>query len=60
MLFLVFSSLIAQDNVGFGTTTPHSSALLDMTASDKGLLIPRVELIDVTNGTTPVNGPATG
>lgn len=59
---IVFALVIlkAQDNVGFGTTTPHSSALLDMTASNKGLLIPRVQLVAVTNGITPVNGPATG
>jgi hypothetical protein len=59
-IIIAFGALIAQDNVGFGTTTPHSSALLDMTAPDKGLLIPRVELVDVNNGTNPVNGPATG
>jgi hypothetical protein len=59
-IVLSFGALLSQDNVGFGTTTPHSSALLDMTATDKGLLIPRVQLIAVTNGTTPVNGPATG
>jgi hypothetical protein len=50
----------AQDNVGIGTTTPHSSALLDLTAADKGLLIPRVTLVDVTDGVNPVNGPETG
>ncbi|PLX09259.1 MAG: hypothetical protein C0596_01520 [Marinilabiliales bacterium] len=59
-MFFAFGSLFSQDNVGFGTTTPHSSALLDMTASDKGLLIPRVELIAVNDGVNPVNGPATG
>ncbi len=59
-LIFAFGALIAQDNVGIGTITPHSSALLDMTANDKGLLIPRVELVAVTNGTIPVNGPATG
>ncbi|MEA1875052.1 MAG: hypothetical protein U9N51_11610 [Bacteroidota bacterium] len=50
----------AQDNVGIGTTTPHSSALLDLTAADKGLLIPRVTLVNVTDGVNPVNGPETG
>jgi len=28
--------------VGIGTTTPHASAVLDLTASDKGFLLPRV------------------
>lgn len=50
----------AQDNVGIGTTTPHSSALLDLEAADKGLLIPRVQLDDVTDDVNPVNGPETG
>ncbi|MDD4148623.1 MAG: hypothetical protein PHE33_01200 [Bacteroidales bacterium] len=59
-MIFAFGALLAQDNVGIGTTSPHSSALLDMTAIDKGLLIPRVQLIAVTNGITPVNGPATG
>lgn len=61
-LIILLSSIgyFAQNNVGFGTTTPHSSALLDMTATDKGLLIPRVVLVAITNGTTPINGPATG
>lgn len=59
-LLFAFGTLFAQDNVGFGTTTPHSSALLDMTSNNKGLLIPRVELVALTNGITPVNSPATG
>ena len=41
--------------VGIGTTTPHASAALDLTASDKGLLLPRVtSLDDITE--TPENG----
>ena len=41
--------------VGIGTTTPHASAVLDITSSDKGLLLPRVaSLDDITE--TPVNG----
>lgn len=50
----------SQENVGIGTTNPHASALLDLTSSSKGLLIPRVELISVNNGVAPVNSPATG
>ncbi|HBG69955.1 MAG: hypothetical protein A2W93_05540 [Bacteroidetes bacterium GWF2_43_63] len=65
LLSLIFSTLSlisakAQNNVGIGTTTPVASALLDLTATDKGLLIPRVTLVAATNGTTPVAGPATG
>jgi hypothetical protein len=32
----------SQNNVGIGTTTPHSSAILDISSSSKGLLIPRM------------------
>jgi|GEM_PF-1683968 len=31
-----------QDNVGIGTTTPHSSAILDVQSSTKGVLFPRM------------------
>lgn len=65
ILCLIFSALSffsakAQNNVGIGTTSPAASALLDLTATDKGLLIPRVALLAATNGTTPVASPATG
>lgn len=36
------TSLSAQQNVGFGTFTPDPSALLDLTSTDRGLLIPRL------------------
>ena len=32
----------AQENVGIGTTTPHDRAILDISSTDKGLLIPRM------------------
>lgn len=59
-VLLITNIINAQQNVGFGTSTPHPSALLDMTSTNKGLLIPRVTLVDLNNGTTPVNAPATG
>jgi hypothetical protein len=37
-------TLHAQGNVGIGTNTPNDGAVLDITASNKGLLIPRVAL----------------
>lgn len=37
---------IAQNNVGIGTTTPDASALLDLTANDKGFLPPRMTTIE--------------
>ena len=35
--------------VGINTTTPDASAMLDVNSSDKGLLIPRVSLANVTD-----------
>ncbi len=32
----------AQNNVGIGTNAPNSSSILDLSATDKGLLVPRV------------------
>lgn len=40
-------ALKAQDgNVGIGTLTPDGSAILDLVASDKGLLVPRLTTIE--------------
>jgi hypothetical protein len=38
--------------VGIGTPTPDTSALLDVSSSNKGLLIPRVALTATNDGTT--------
>lgn len=35
----------AQTSVGIGTTTPNAAAALDITAPDKGLLIPRMDSV---------------
>jgi hypothetical protein len=43
----------AQENVGIGTTTPDPSSILEISSSDKGLLIPRTDTISIAN-------PATG
>ena len=43
--------------VGIGTTTPDASSVLDITATDKGVLIPRVSLANVT--TTMLDGTNT-
>lgn len=48
----------AQQNVGIGTTTPNASARLDITATNRGLLIPRVALTGLTDAVT-VPTPAT-
>ncbi|MHA7843482.1 MAG: autotransporter outer membrane beta-barrel domain-containing protein [Winogradskyella sp.] len=60
LLFLLTFSVCVFAQVGVGTTTPDASSILDITASDKGVLVPRVNLIDVADVTAPINTPATG
>ena len=59
LLFFLYS-FYSLAQVGIGTTSPNASAELDVTASDKGILIPRVSLLNTSNATTPINNPATG
>lgn len=59
IITLLVPCLQAQ-NVGIGTNTPDPSAKLDIVDPNRGLLIPRVSLIAVTNGTAPINAPAMG
>jgi|GEM_PF-731331 len=57
MLFIVTSqSLCAQ--VGIGTTNPANGSMLDIDASDKGILIPRVNLTG-TDDTATIKPAAT-
>lgn len=58
-LFFSVGSVNAQ-NVGIGTSTPVASAKLQIVDANRGLLIPNVSLIAVTNGVAPVATPATG
>lgn len=57
VLCLVFLSGKAQ--TGIGTTTPDASAKLDVSATNKGFLPPRIALT-ATNAASPVTSPATG
>jgi hypothetical protein len=57
---LLFAINIAfTQNVGIGTTTPNASAILDITATNKGILPPRVALTSITDVAT-IATPATG
>ncbi|MCW5520245.1 hypothetical protein J1N09_10375 [Aureitalea sp. L0-47] len=49
----------ANDNIGLGTGTPNNSAQLEMTDSDRGILINRVALSS-RNNASPVTSPANG
>lgn len=58
-----FSQLTTNFAQGVGINTdgssPDASALLDIKSSDKGILLPRISLTDITNP-SPVTSPATG
>jgi hypothetical protein len=58
-LILVCSTLSLFAQLGVGTHTPHTSAALDVQATDKGFLTPRVTLTSVTDVATILT-PATG
>ncbi len=42
LLAVLFSANVYAQNVGIGTTTPATSALLDINSTSKGILIPRM------------------
>ena len=54
ILCCLFILNIADAQTGIGTTTPNTGAVLDITSTDKGFLIPRVA--DTGAVSTPVNG----
>jgi len=49
LLSALFSMLQVNAQVGFNNPNPAPSSLIDMTANDKGLLVPRMTTIDRTN-----------
>ena len=55
----VMATLHLSAQTGIGTTTPHASAKLEVNATDKGFLPPRVALT-VTNSASPITSPANG
>lgn len=60
--FLVFITFLASftlfGQVGIGTVTPDPSSQLDISATDKGVLIPRVSLPDVSSAMLDGVNPA--
>ena len=55
-LFFVLASYSAYSQVGIGTTMPNPSSQLEVVANDKGVLIPRIQLKNITDAATIVNG----
>ena len=44
-MLLFTAGLLFSQNVGTGTNTPNASAQLDITSTTKGILIPRMTLV---------------
>lgn len=59
IVFFLLISFAALSQTGIGTTTPNASAKLEVYATDKGFLPPRVAL-SATNATSPITSPANG
>jgi hypothetical protein len=59
LLLIVFTSTIGFAQTGIGTTSPNASAKLDVCATNKGFLPPRVTLTSATDVTT-IASPAEG
>ena len=59
VFFIILGFELIYAQTGIGTTTPHASAKLDVSATNKGFLPPRVTLTSVTDATTIPN-PAEG
>jgi hypothetical protein len=58
LLLMFLFSINSFSQVGINTTTPHASSMLDINATDKGLLIPRVSISNL-NAAAPITTPAT-
>lgn len=57
-LLLLLGTQTVQAQQGFGTDKPNKSAAVDIQSSKRGLLIPRVELVETTNQ-EPITKPET-
>jgi hypothetical protein len=53
---LILSASYAQNNVGVGSASPHTSAMLDVSSTTKGMLVPRMTTVQ----RTAIASPATG
>src|SRR5690606_13292035 len=60
LIALIFISIAqftnAQNNVGIGTITPNFSAMLDVSSTTQGILIPRMDSLQRTAIATPATG----
>ncbi|MFZ4931161.1 hypothetical protein [Chryseobacterium sp. Mn2064] len=61
ILLLLIIAQITYAQVAIGKTTVAPSAVLEVSEStNKGVLLPRVDIVDILNNTSPVNNPVEG
>lgn len=53
---LLAAAGFSQNNIGMGTTSPNASALLDITSTTKGILVPRMTQAQRTAISNPAQG----
>ncbi|MDQ6530955.1 hypothetical protein [Flavobacterium sp. LHD-85] len=53
---LLFTCYVSNAQVGIGTSLPNSSAQLDIVATNRGILVPRVNLQSTSDNSTIQNG----
>lgn len=56
MIFILFSSNLIDAQVGIGTTNPHSSSILEVNSSEKGVLFPTLSALQRDAIVNPANG----
>lgn len=56
LLAVVAPIFLRAQNIGIGTNAPHSSALLDISSTNKGMLVPRLTSLQRENIANPANG----
>jgi len=60
LMTIVISAILYPQNTqaqqGIGTSTPHSSSILDVTSTSKGVLVPRLTQTQMDNLSNPVAG----
>jgi hypothetical protein len=59
LFIAITGSCVQAQSVGIGTPTPNENAILDLSSSNKGLLIPRMAL-SATNLSSPIDGFVAG
>ena len=58
VIFILFLTTISIAQIGINTTSPSADSMLDIISTDKGLLVPRVDIINI-NTIAPITGGST-